>query len=354
VPVEVVGSVAGSPGSPRLFLLYTGGTVGMVAGPDGALAPLPLTELVHFLPVLTESPIGLTLASVTEPIDSSSMTPGHWVDIADALVAHAPGHDGIVVLHGTDTMAYTASALSFLLDGVSLPIVLTGSQRPVTALRSDGRENLVTAAAIAATQDAGHPVLPEVAVHFGSLCLRGNRSVKVNTDSYHGFASPNHPPLAVAGTTIEFDRGRIRPPATGPLRRTADPSPDVVVVRLHPALDAAGFAAALSRPGTRGVVLEAYGSGNGPDAPWFLDGVRRAVDAGIVVVTTTQCQAGTVRGEAYEAGVGLLEAGSVSAGDMTLEAALTKLMVLLGRHDDPSTVRRLLGEDLAGELTPGG
>jgi L-asparaginase len=350
--VHLVGSVAGTPGAPSLFVLYTGGTIGMGAGPDGALAPLPLTEVVGYLPVLTQSPLGLTLASVAEPIDSSSMTPGDWVEIADALVEHLPGHAGAVVLHGTDTMAYTASALSFLLEGLGVPVVLTGSQRPVTALRSDGRENLVTAAAIAASLHDGRPALPEVSVCFGSRCLRGNRSVKVDTDSYHGFDSPNHPPLATAGSTIEFDRLRIRPPAGGPLRRLATPSPDVVVIRLTPAMDEAALRAALGRPQTRGVVLEAYGSGNGPAAGWFHRTIGQAVDAGTVVVTVTQCRGGRVRGDLYEAGAGLLGAGATPGGDMTLEAALTKLMVLLGATDDPDEVRRQMAEDLAGELTP--
>jgi L-asparaginase len=208
--VEVLGRIGAE--GPGILVLYTGGTIGMAAGPDGELAPVDLRELGEHMPFVHRLPIGLTVATFTTPIDSSVMTPSDWVDIADAVVAHSPGHVGVVVLHGTDTMAYTSSALSFLLGGVQVPIVLTGAQRPVTELRSDGRENLVTALAIA----AGHhlheaPLVPEVTIFFDEVLLRGNRAVKVHADSYRGFESPNLPPLATAGTTISFNEPLVRP-----------------------------------------------------------------------------------------------------------------------------------------------
>jgi L-asparaginase len=283
-------------------------------------------------------------------MDSSAMVAADWLAIADTIIEHAPGHAGVVVLHGTDTMAYTASALSFLLEGIEIPIVLTGSQRPVTELRSDGRENLVTALAIAAGHLRGAPVVPEVTIYFADVLLRGNRAVKVHADSYRGFASPNHPPLATAGVSIDVDTDAVRPPSPGPIRRSGGISTAVTGLRLHPGVDGHDLGSVLDRPGLRGLVLEAYGAGNGPTEGWFLDPLRAAVERGVTVVVTTQCRAGGVVRGLYAGGSALLDAGAVSGGDMTFEAALTKLMVLSDRHD-PDEVRRLMQVDLAGELT---
>jgi L-asparaginase len=348
--VEVLGHIG--PDGPGVLLLYTGGTIGMAPGPDGALVQVDLRELGAHMPFVHRLPIGLTVASFTTPIDSSVMTPDDWVDIADAVVANVGQHIGVVVLHGTDTMAYTASALSFLLDGIEVPIVLTGAQRPVTELRSDGRENLVAALAIA----AGHalreaPLVPEVTIFFDEVLLRGNRAVKVHADSYRGFESPNLPPLATAGTVITFNEDLIRPPGTGPLRRLGGACRQVAALRLHPGIDETTIRAIVERPELRGLVLEAYGAGNGPTDAWFLDPVGEAVDRGVVVVATTQCRAGRIHGGRYATGAALLSTGAVSGGDMTFEAALTKLMVLADRLD-PATLRSQVQVDLAGELTP--
>jgi L-asparaginase len=348
--VEVLGRIG--PEGPGVLVLYTGGTIGMAPGPDGALVQVDLRDLGEHMPFVHRLPIGLTLATFTTPIDSSAMTPTDWVDIADAVVESAPGHVGVVVMHGTDTMAYTASALSFLLDGIQVPIVLTGAQRPVTELRSDGRENLVAALAIA----AGHhlqeaPLVPEVTVFFDEVLLRGNRAVKVHADSYRGFESPNLPPLATAGTVITFTEDLIRPPGTGPLRRTSGVCSRVAALRLHPGLDQGTLLAVLDRPDLRGLVLEAYGAGNGPTDAWFLDPLREAVERGVVVLATTQCRAGRIHGGRYATGAALLSTGAVSGGDMTFEAALTKLMVLADQLD-ADALRSAVQDDVAGELTP--
>jgi L-asparaginase len=258
--VDVLGRIG--PNGPGLFVLYTGGTIGMGPGPDGALVPLDLRELGVHLPFVHRLPIGLTVATLTQPIDSSAMETSDWITIADAIVDHAPGHAGVVVLHGTDTIAYTASALSFLLEGTDIPIVLTGAQRPVTELRSDGRENLVTALAIAAGHLHGAPLVPEVTIFFDDVLLRGNRTVKVHADSYSGFASPNYPPLATTGVTIDIDT-TILPPGTGPIRRSGSISDAVTALRLHPGLVEHTMRAELDQPGPPGVVLEAYGAGSG-------------------------------------------------------------------------------------------
>ncbi len=338
------------PDGPRLFVLYTGGTFGMARGADGSLVPLDLREIGVHLPFVRQLPLALTVASFVDPIDSSAMGRSDWSDIADAIVDHAPGHAGVVVLHGTDTMAYTASALSFLLEGIDIPIVLTGAQRPVTELRSDGRENLVTALAIAAGHLRGAALVPEVTIFFADLLIRGNRAVKVHADSYRGFASPNYPPLATAGVSIDVESTLVRATGAGPIRRSGGISGAVTGLRLHPGIDGHVLGAALTRPGLRGFVLEAYGAGNGPTARWFLDPLRAAVDRGVTVVVTTQCRAGSVVGGLYATSSALLGTGAVSGGDMTFEAALTKLMVLTDRHG-PDQVRQLVQQDLAGELT---
>jgi L-asparaginase len=322
----------------------------MTEDEDGRLVPLDLSRLVSHLPIINRLPVSVTLTAFADPIDSAAIQPQHWLDIADAIVEHAPGHAGVVVLHGTDTMAYTAAALSFLLEGLDIPIVLTGAQRPITAIRSDGRENLVTAAAIALAQFEGTATVPEVTIFFDDVLLRGNCTSKVHADSYRGFASPNMGPLATAGVSIEYDRGAIRPPGQPPLRRSGGLCTDVATLRLHPALDEADLTATLSRPGLRGLVIEAYGAGNGPNSGWFLDGLTAASERGVVVVVTTQCGAGSVRGGAYATGAALLDTGAVPALDMTFEASITKLMVLLDRYS-VDEVRLLMQQDLAGELT---
>jgi L-asparaginase len=349
--VEVLGHIG--PDGPGILVLYSGGTIGMAPGPDGALAQVDLRELGEHMPFVHRLPIGLTVASFDTPIDSSEMTPADWVAIADAVVEHAPGHVGVVVLHGTDTMAYTASALSFLLTGIEVPIVLTGAQRPVTELRSDGRENLVASLAIAGghhLQEDPLALVPEVTIFFDEVLLRGNRAVKVHADSYRGFESPNLPPLATAGTVIAFNDGLVRPPGTGPLRRTGGVCPAVGALRLHPGIDEPALRAVLDRPDLRGLVLETYGAGNGPTDRWFLDPLREAVERGVVVVVTTQCRAGRIHDGRYATGAALLSTGAVSGADMTFEAALTKLMVLADRLD-PVTLRSQVQLDLAGELT---
>ena len=346
--VEVRGQLG--PDGPRVLVLYTGGTIGMGPGPDGSLVPLDLRELGAHLPFIQRLPIGLTVATFATPLDSSAMGPADWLRIADAIVEHAPGHAGVVVLHGTDTMAFTASALSFLLHGIEIPIVLTGAQRPVTELRSDGRENLVTALAIAVGHLRGAELVPEVTILFSDVLLRGNRAVKVHADSYQGFASPNHPPLANVGATIEFAQPLIRSAGVGPIRRDGGLCEAVAGLRLHPGIDGHFLRAVLDKPDLRGIVLEAYGAGNGPADSWFLDPLREAVDNGVTVVVTTQCRAGGVTDGLYAAGSALMGTGAVPAGAMTFEAALTKLMVLADRHA-PDDVRRLMQIDLAGELT---
>ena len=349
--VEILGRIG--PEGPGVLVLYTGGTIGMAPGPDGALVQVDLRELGEHMPFVHRLPIGLTVATFATPIDSSVMTPTDWVDIADAVVAHAPGHVGVVVLHGTDTMAYTASALSFLLDGIQVPIILTGAQRPVTELRSDGRENLVASLAIA----SGHhlqeaPLVPEVTIFFDEVLLRGNRAVKVHADSYRGFDSPNLPPLATAGTVITFDEGLVRPAgdrtaaAVGrrvPAGRLAPPPPRDRRVgdplgRSHRPISGASS----SRP---------TGPATAPPMPGSSTRCGRPSTVGSSWWPRRSAGRGASMAGRYATGAALLSTGAISGSDLTFEAALTKLMVLADRLD-PDELRATMQQDLAGELTP--
>jgi len=330
----------------------------MVRDPDGAYAPRAgaLATALARLPELDDPRLpSVRLDEFDELLDSSDVRPGDWQRIADRVAVAfrggdgSPPADGVVVLHGTDTMAYSASALAFLLRGLPGPVVLTGSQLPLVEVRSDGRDNLVTSLLLAAT-----PGWAEVAVYLGGGLLRGCRSTKVSTTGFDAFASPNLPPLAEVGVDVAWRHDLLRPPAGTGLRvgRLADVG--VVALRLFPGITADTLRNVLRDP-VRGLVLETYGSGNAPSRdPELLRVLREAIERGVVVVNVTQCLRGGVQMGAYAAGRALAEAGVVSGGDLTAEAALAKLLVLLSRGDDPRTVAAAMARDLAGELTPAG
>lgn len=335
----------------RVALLHTGGTAGMVRGADGAYVPRPgaLAAALSGLAELADPRLPRVDLDELDPLlDSSDVRPHDWQRFADRVAhAFAGGADGVVVLHGTDTMAYTASALAFLLEGLPGPVVLTGSQVPLAEVRSDARDNLITALLLAAT-----PGWAEVAVLFGGHLWRGCRTTKVSTHGFDAFASPNLPPLAEVGVDVVWRRDLLRPPVPGPLqvRRLADV--DVVALRLFPGITAETLRNVLRDP-VRGLVLETYGSGNAPtrDAD-LLEVLRAAVARGVVVVNVSQCLHGAVRMDAYAAGRTLADAGVVSGGDLTAEAALAKLLVLLSRGLTPADTAAAMARDLVGERTP--
>jgi L-asparaginase len=333
---------------PRIYVAYTGGTIGMTATADG-FAPTPgaLRSLVDTLLAETGDELPVVHFDEFDPIiDSSNATPTTWFRIAESLFEQRDDFDGFVVLHGTDTMAYTASALSFLLPGFDRPVVVTGSQVPMSVARSDGRQNLIGALQIAARGD-----LREVCLLFGSKLLRGNRATKVDASGLEAFDSPSYPPLALLGAQIEVD------PRTTPVAPAGSPSllscglAHVAAVRLFPGIEASVLDN-ICRPPLQGLVIEAYGAGNGPaDDPAFLAAIRTATAAGVVVVIVTQCLRGSVAPGAYATGSALLQAGATPGYDLTTEAALTKLAVLLGEGIPAEDVRVLMTTDLAGELT---
>jgi len=331
----------------RVLILHTGGTIGMTAtGAGYAPAPGNLETRVDSVLAGSEDELPLVSFRETEPlIDSANATPRTWARIARILHECRSEHDGFVVLHGTDTMAYTASALSFLLPGFGKPIIVTGSQVPIGLVRSDGRQNL-----IGALQSAALEGIAEVGLLFGNQLLRGNRSTKVDAAGMDAFDSPNLAPLATLGVDIQLNTHVIRS-ATGPPRLRGGAVPHVASLRLFPGIEASTLDN-LCRSPLGGLIIEAYGSGNGPsDDVEFLNAIERVSQAGIVAVVVTQCLRGSVDPAAYASGSALMKAGAVPGHDMTTEAALTKLSVLLGEGLPPEQVRRLMQVDIAGELT---
>lgn len=336
----------------RVFIADTGGTIGMKKTPAGyAPAAGYLRQQMAAMPEFQMEVMPAYDIHEYEPLlDSSNITPADWQKIGQDIAARYSQYDGFLVLHGTDTMAYTASALPFILEGLHKPVIITGSQIPLCEVRSDARENLITAMIIA----ANFPV-PEVCLYFGNSLFRGCRSVKVNADGFDAFASPNFPPLGEIGVDIDIDWGLVRPPdaATAIQVKTLG-QPVVGALRLFPGLSARVVHNILQPP-LQGLVLEAYGVGNGPseDRQFMLE-LKRAIERGVVVVDCTQCLRGTVNLEDYATGLALARAGVISGLDMTVEAALAKLIYLFSQYREIDTIKELMQADLRGELTPPG
>lgn len=336
----------------RVHIVHSGGTIGMVARGDGAFttergalaeALSAIAELQH--PELPR----VTLEELDPLLDSSDMRPHDWQTLADRVAeALRDGADGVVVLHGTDTMAYSASALAFLLENPPGPVVFTGSQLPLGVLRSDARENLINALLVAAT-----PGWAEVALLMGGKLLRGCRATKLSTEGFDAFGSPNLAPLAEIGTRVQWNAALLRPPSGLPLRVRRLAAVEVLALRLFPGITTETLRNVLRDP-VRGVVLESYGSGNAPSRdPEWLAAIADACARGVVVVSVTQCLHGSVRMGTYATGRALQAAGVVPAFDTTAEAALAKLLVLLSENEDPEAVRRAMGESLVGEVSEG-
>jgi L-asparaginase len=336
----------------KVLIIYTGGTIGMMTDPrTGALRPMDIAHLEEHVPELDRMNVLLDAVSFERPIDSSDMRPADWVYIAQLIGKHYTDHDGFVILHGSDTMAYTASALSYLLEGLGKPVILTGSQLPIGTIRTDGKENLLTAIEIAAAKQDGRPLVAEVAIYFEYSLYRGNRTVKVHAERFEAFRSPNWPVLAEAGVHIRYDSQALLPLRTGPLTVHDRLDDHVGVIRLFPGIRAEWVEHALATPGSRAAVLTTFGSGNGPtDAP-FLAALGAARAQGIVLVNATQCVGGRVEQGRYVTSKAFVDMGVVSAHDMTVEAAVTKLMFLFGQGLAPALVEQRFGIDLCGEVS---
>jgi L-asparaginase len=333
---------------PSIYVIYAGGTIGMRRGPGGyEPAPGLLPELMRAMPELHGPDVPrFTIHEFGRLLDSSNMTPEDWNVIGRDIADQYAVYDGFVVLHGTDTMAYTASALSFMLEGLGKPVVLTGSQIPLCETRNDARSNLLNAMLV-----AGTAAVPEVSLCFGRQLMRGNRVVKLHAGGLDAFATPNFPPLGDLGIEIEIHHDRVRPPEPVPFRLRPCSTGLVAALRLFPGITGEVLASVL-RPPLRGLVLEAYGTGNAPTAdPRFLAALAEATARGVVVVVVTQCLYGAVDIGAYAAGSALAGADVVGGSDLTIEAAVCKLLYLLGQSEDPAWIRAEMARDLRGELT---
>ena len=338
-----------------MLLLYTGGTIGMKVDPTlQALTPFDFNQILEEVPELRKFAYRIDSWTFDPLIDSSDVEPSLWVSLAGLIEEKYDEYDGFVILHGTDTMAYSASALSFMIENLSKPVIFTGSQLPIGMPRTDGKENLISAVEIAAAKDAdGHALVPEVCICFDNILMRGNRTCKMNSDNFRAFRSENLPPLAEAGINIRYNTGIIRRPASWEeppiFRKSLDTR--VSILKMHPGITPQIVRDIMCSTDTRAVIIETYGAGNAPSKDWFLKIVQEAAGMGKIILNVTQCIAGSVNMDIYATGKCLKDAGVVSGYDSTTESALAKLFYLLGTFHDNEQVKILLEEDLRGEIS---
>ncbi|MCF2487793.1 asparaginase [Dyadobacter sp. CY347] len=344
-PEPTVGSV---------LVIYTGGTLGMVYESKGKqLVPFNFDQIIDRVPEIGRLNFDITFLSLSEPIDSSNMNPEIWIELATIIEQEYAQYDSFVILHGTDTMAYTASALSFLLENLNKPVILTGAQLPIGVARSDARENVITALELAAAKNVdGQPMISEVCIYFNSMLLRGNRSKKRESSDFNAFHSENYPALANAGVRIEYNSPYIKPHDPNQ-QLTVHKKMDnhVAFLKMFPGISRLVVDSILKINGLRGVVLETYGAGNATTAQWFLDAISSAIERKIVIFNVSQCDGGRVAQGHYETSRFLKQAGVVSGSDITAEAAITKMMYVFGKESDPKKCAELLAMPLRGEMS---
>jgi len=344
-----------SPNPPKsnILLIYTGGTFGMGASEDGSLVPFDFKKVVTSIPEIRTFDLHITIVAFNIPIDSSNIEPDHWNQLIEIINSNYELHDGVVILHGTDTMAYTASALSYALKGLNKPVIISGAQLPVTVPRTDARENLITSLEIASSKnEQGSPIVPEVCIYFNHHLVRGNRAQKVQSSKFDAFRSENYPPLAEAGIKIIYNYAAILTKESS----NADIKPvkwfkGVTVLRIFPGITKEAVEAVLNNPAIKGVVLETYGSGNAMTSSWFIECVKKAVANEVLLINVSQCLGGEVLQGMYATSVLLENAGVISGSDITIEAAITKLMFVLGNSNSYNNAINQMLTPICGELS---
>lgn len=337
----------------KVLVLYTGGTIGMIKDPEsGHLGSVDFNSVYEHIPELNRLQIDITTQSFKTPVDSSEMSSNDWTRIAKVIEKEYNHFDGFVILHGTDTMSFAASALSFMIQDLRKPIIFTGSQLPIGVIRTDGKENLITALEIAAAKDSnGESIIQEVAVYFEYSLYRGNRSSKVSSNQFEAFQSPNYTEIAIAGVNIEYKWGSLLRTKSDKPTFSLKASSNIALIKLFPGFDIAIYKELFNINRTKGIVIESFGSGNAPSNLDFQKHLSSFIKSGGIVLNITQCSSGEVKQGAYKTSSFFNKAGVVSGRDMTTEAAVTKLMFLLGNYDDLDRVKELLSISIAGEIT---
>lgn len=338
--------------SPSILVIYTGGTIGMIQHEDtGALIPFNFDNIYEHIPVLKNLHYTIDFYTFDSLIDSSNMHPDFWVRLAEVIEDNYENYDGFVVLHGSDTMAYTASALSFMLENLNKPVILTGSQLPLGVIRTDGRENFINSIEIAAASKDDTPLIPEVAIYFENRLLRGNRTSKLNAENFNAFFSGNYPALAEVGVHVKYKHNYIRKPNFKKLIVHKNLDSNVGILKLFPGISEKTVQAILNTSGLKAIILETFGAGNAPTDTWFINQLEKAIKKGIIIINVTQCKEGAVEIGKYETSVGLGKIGVVGGYDITTESAVTKLMYLLGDGHNNEAIIKLLNTSLRGEIT---
>lgn len=336
----------------RILIIYTGGTIGMIQDPNSnELKPFDFEQVKKNIPELTNFDFQLDVAAFENPIDSSDIQPHHWIKLAEIIEEKYIYYDGFVILHGSDTMAYTASALSFMLENLNKPIIITGSQIPIGNIRTDAKEHIITAIEIAATKEKGKAKVPEVCIYFDYLLLRGNRARKHHAQKFEAFKSPNYPPLAEAGTQINFNSYAISKNTKKPLKTHKKLDNSIGTLKLFPGISAIFIENLLKESKIKALVIETFGAGNASTEKWFLAILEKLISRNILVVDITQCAGGMVYLGKYETSTALKKMGVISGKDLTFEACITKLMFLYGNFNSNVKIIKLLQKSLRGELT---
>lgn len=337
---------------PNILLIYTGGTIGMIKDfESGALKNFNFDELLSHIPELKLLDCTIETVSFENPIDSSNMRPEYWVKMAEIIKKHYDKFDGFVVLHGSDTMSYSASALSFMLENLSKPVIFTGSQLPIGDFRTDAKENLITSIQIASFQENGKPKITEVGLYFEYKLYRANRTTKINAEHFEAFASLNYPPLAQSGVYLSFNEEKLlKANRRKKLKVHFDLETRVMLIKLFPGIQREVLIHMLSYPDLKGLVLETYGAGNATDEPWFINLLKQILKKDIPIINITQCSGGSVAMGQYETSVKLKKIGIISGKDITTEAAIAKLMYLLGQNISPKVFKTIFETSLRGEM----